>query len=96
MENKPIIEKDGYLYQIVRKVVKSYKPIRNKEGSIKYSDALQYLVRTLPQDHPSYNTILSLASYASCNNGLTQKQRDLANKFISWYEKLWENKDEQL
>lgn len=89
MENKTIIEKDGYKYRIVRKVVKTYKPIRNEQGALLYSDALQYLVRTLPQDHPSYSTILSLASYATTNNGLSVKQRELANKFIHWYENLW-------
>lgn len=89
MENKPIIDKNGYKYRIVRKVTKTYKPIRNEEGNIHYSDALQYLVRTLPQDHPSYTTILSLASYATSNNGLSKKQAELADKFISWYEKLW-------
>lgn len=89
MENKTIIEKDGYKYRLVRKVVMTYKPIRGKTGNIKYSDALQYLVRTLPQDHPSYKTILSLASFASSNDGLSVKQRELADKFINWYEKLW-------
>lgn len=89
MENKPIIKKGEYLYKLDRKVVKTYRPIRNDEGSIQYSDALQYLVRTLPQDHPSYATILSLASYATCNNGLSPKQQDLAKKFIHWYENLW-------
>lgn len=90
MENKPIIEHDGHLYQVVRKVIRTYKPIRNKEGQIKYADALQYLVRTLPQEHPSYSTILSLASYATSNNGLSIKQRQLADKFLAWYEKEWE------
>ena len=89
MENKTIIEKDGYKYRLVRKVVLTYKPIRGETGNIKYSDALQYLVRTLPQDHPSYKTILSLASYATSNDGLSVKQRELADKFINWYEKLW-------
>ena len=89
MENKTIIEKDGYKYVLVRKVTKTYKPIRNEQGNIKYSDALQYLARTLPQDHPSYTTILSLASYATSNDGLSVKQSELADKFISWYEKLW-------
>jgi len=89
MENKPIIQKDGYLYRPTRKVVLTNRPIRNSEGNIRYSDALQYLVRTLPQEHPSYNAILSLASYATNNNGLSPKQKDLADKFIHWYEKLW-------
>lgn len=89
MENKTIIEKDGYKYRLVRKVVLTYKPIRGETGNIKYSEALQYLVRTLPQDHPSYKTILSLASYATSNDGLSVKQRELADKFINWYEKLW-------
>ena len=89
MENKTIIEKDGYKYRLVRKVILTYKPIRGKDGNIKYSDALQYLARTLPQDHPSYKTILSLASYATSNDGLSVKQRELADKFINWYEKLW-------
>lgn len=89
MENKPIITKGKYIYKLERKVVKTYRPIRNNEGIIQYADALQYLVRTLPQDHPSYNTILSLASYATCNNGLSLKQEELAKKFISWYENLW-------
>lgn len=90
MENKPIIQKGSYLYKLERKVVKTYRPIRNKNGIIKYSDALQYLVRTIPQDHPSFNTILSLASYATSNNGLSEKQTELAKKFIQWYEKEWE------
>ena len=90
MENKTIVEKDGYKYRIVRKVTKTYKPIRNGEGVLRYTDALQYLVRTLPQDHPSYKTILRLASYATSNNGLSIKQSELADKFINWYAKLWE------
>lgn len=89
MENKTIFEKDGYMFQLTRKVTRTYRPIRNQCGKIRYSDALQYLVRTLPQDHPSYKTILSLASYATSNNGLSEKQRELADRFISWYEKLW-------
>lgn len=89
MEKKPIIEKDGYLYRPTKKLVLTNRPIRNSEGNIRYSDALQYLVRTLPQEYPSYNTILSLASYATSNNGLSPKQRDLADKFINWYEELW-------
>lgn len=89
MENKTIIEKDGYKYRLVRKVVKTYKPIRNEAGVITYKDALQYLARTIPQEHPSYSTILSLASYATSNDGLSVKQRELADKFIKWYEKLW-------
>lgn len=92
MENKTIFEKDGYKFQIVRKVTRTYKPIRNDSGEIRYSDALQYLVRTLPQDHPSYTAILSLASYATTNNGLSVKQRELADKFINWYERLWSEK----
>ena len=90
MENKTIIKKGEYLYKLERKVVKTYRPIRNSEGSIQYSDALQYLVRTLPQDHPSYKAILSLASFATNDSGLSVKQKELADKFINWYEKLWE------
>ena len=82
--------KNNQEYEIVKKVIKLYRPMRDKNGSIQYKPALLYLARTLQEEDPNYHTIFSLASFAMANH-LTKKQIKLADKFINWYEKLWEN-----
>lgn len=88
MEIKTIeLEKD-YPLQIVTKRVVSYKPIYNKNGERLLKDCLVYLCRVLPQNEPTLNILFGLASYSLKNGGLTNKQRELANKFIEyWTEK---------
>lgn len=86
MEKKTIFLEKGYPLEVVTKRVKSYKPIRNEEGSILYKDALKYLFRVLPPDEPSLDIILGLASFATANN-LSDKQAKLADKFIDYWQK---------
>ena len=86
MEKKTIVLEKGYPLEVVTKRVKSYKPIRNENGSILYKDALKYLFRVLPPDEPSLDVILGLASFATANN-LSDKQAKLADKFIDYWEK---------
>lgn len=86
MEKKTIVLEKGYPLEVVTKRVKSYKPIKNENGSILYKDALKYLFRVLPPDEPSLDVILGLASFATANN-LSDKQAKLADKFIDYWEK---------
>ena len=86
MEKKTIFLEKGYPLEVVTKRVKSYKPIRNEEGSILYKDALKYLFRVLPPDEPSLDIILGLGSFATANN-LSDKQAKLADKFIDYWQK---------
>lgn len=81
-----IKETPDFQYKLVKKLVKLKKPIRNKNGEMKFSDALKYLVVVLPQDDPSYDFILTLASFAVCDR-LSEKQAKKANKIIWFYEK---------
>ena len=81
-----VIEREGYPVLKVRKVIESYKPQRNQEGALRYRDALVYLARIISQDDPSFRIILSLASYSVYNQGLTKKQRELADRVIAFYE----------
>lgn len=70
----------------VEKRVKSKKPLRNEEGVLLYSDALKYILRVIPQDTPSYDFILTLASFAVCGR-LSEKQAKKADEIIYFYEK---------
>jgi len=85
MEVKTIELERGYPLQIVTKRIVSYKPVRNKDGDIRYKDALMYLCRVLPPNEPSLPVIFGLASF-SINNNLSEKQRKLADKFIYFWE----------
>ncbi|MBO7696277.1 MAG: hypothetical protein J6T10_26875 [Methanobrevibacter sp.] len=85
MEVKTIELEKGFPLQIVTKRIISYKPIRNKDGDIRYKDALTYLCRVLPPNEPSLPVIFGLASF-SINNNLSEKQRKLADKFIYFWE----------
>lgn len=75
-----------YPYKLVKKLVKLKKPIRNESGEMQYSDALKYLVVVLPQDTPSYDFILTLASFAVCGR-LSEKQMKKADEIIWFYER---------
>lgn len=79
------MEKDKYPKEVVQKRIKSFKPIRNEEGSMLYKDALQYLVRVIEQDNPVYPLILGLASFATANK-LSTKQAEKADEIIAYYE----------
>ena len=72
MEVKTIEIDKGFPLQVVKKVITCFKPIRNEKGGMQYKDLLQYLVKVLPQDDPSYSVVLSLASYST-------------TKFIKYY-----------
>lgn len=79
-------EKDEFPFEWIEKRIKSKKPIRNEKGSMLYSDALKYLIRVIPQDSPSFDFILTLASFASCKK-LSDKQAEKASEIIRFYEK---------
>ena len=88
MEIKTIEIDEGYPLQVVTKRVVSHKPIYNNKGERLLKDCLIYLCRVLPQNEPTLNVLFGLASYSLNNNGLTEKQAKLANKFIKfWTEK---------
>ena len=88
MEIKTIEIDEGYPLQVVIKRVISYKPIYNSEIKRLLKDCLIYLCRVLPQNEPTLSILFGLASYSLSNNGLTEKQAKLANKFIKfWTEK---------
>lgn len=80
------MEENVYPLIKVIKRVTSYKPIRNENGAMKYKDALQYLVRVIDQDEPSFPLILGLASFAT-QNKLSTKQAEKADEIIAYYEK---------
>lgn len=79
------MEEEKYPKERVIKRVTSFKPIRNKEGSMLYKDALQYLVRVIDQDEPAFGLILGLASFAT-QNKLSDKQAEKASDIIKFYE----------
>lgn len=79
------MEEEKYPKERVIKRVTSFKPIRNSEGSMRYKDALQYLVRVIEQDEPAFPLILGLASFAT-QNKLSDKQAEKADEIIAYYE----------
>ena len=79
------MEKELYPKERVIKRITSFKPIRNERGTVLYKDALQYLVRVIDQDEPSFPLILGLASF-STQNKLSQKQAEKADEIIAFYE----------
>lgn len=76
---------DKTIYQ--RRTIDVFKPIRNEAGEMGYDRALLYLARVFPINHPDLKIIFSLASY-SMSNGLSEKQRELADKIILYHEKI--------
>lgn len=71
-----------------RRTVDILKPLRDDKGEMEYADALAYLVKITPQHHPNFIILLRLASFATNPNGLSEKQRELADKFIWRHEEL--------
>ena len=82
MEDGNIIIDGDYEYERVKKTVELYKPIGDRQ---KYVDILIYLVQALDRYTPGYRFILSMASYALQNNGLTKKQRRAIDEWINDY-----------
>lgn len=77
---------EEYPFEWVLKRVKSKKPQRNKNGSMRYKDALQFLTRVMEQDNPLFEYTLTLASFAT-QNRLSEKQAIEADKIIYFFRK---------
>lgn len=57
-----------------------------KEGGFLYAEVLPYLACIYYKKIPNYKIIFGLASYAMTRNGLTEKQRKIADDFILFAE----------
>lgn len=69
-----------------KKAIELEIPVRDKKGVFLYSDVLPYLACIYYKKIPNYKIIFGLASYAMTKNGLTEKQRKIADDFISFAE----------
>lgn len=85
MEVKTIEIEEGYPLQVVTKRIASYRPLFNKQHKRRVKDCLVYLCRVLPPNEPSLNILFGLASFSIANK-LSDKQYDLAIKFIRYWE----------
>lgn len=79
-------------FEIITKKIVSLKPVRDEniqKGKLKYIDILKYLIRIMPQEDSSYETIISLTSYLiNSENKINDKQAKLITHFIKyWQEK---------
>lgn len=61
-------------------------PERNNKGVFLYSNVLPYLACVYYKKIPTYKILFGLASYAMTKNGLTEKQRKIADDFIDFAE----------
>ena len=68
------------------KAIELQIPERTEEGDFFYSDVLPYLACVYYKKIPSYKILFGLASYAMTKNGLTPKQRKIADDFIDFAE----------
>lgn len=69
-----------------KKAIELEVPTRKKEGGFLYAEVLPYLACIYYKKIPNYKIIFGLASYAMTRNGLTEKQRKIADDFILFAE----------
>lgn len=91
-KNNDDIYINGYKFKKEFKTVASLKPQRDNninDGLLRYVDCLKYLIRVIPQDDSSFDTLISLTSYLINNEYPSgERQRDLIIHFLDyWKEK---------
>lgn len=72
-------------YEYSLRTVEVLKPIRDENGMAKYVDIFRYLLKLIPQQDRDFDLIAGLLSYASNNNGLTDKQVKYADRILDYW-----------
>jgi hypothetical protein len=84
---------NGYKFQKVYNTTLSFKPVRCDEindGRVLLIDCLKYLIRVIPQNDSSFETLVSLTSFLINNNNCaaSKKQDDLIRHFLDYWKSM--------
>lgn len=80
-----IVEIGGTKFEKTQRTIDVLKPIRDEKGIAFYTDIFRYLLKLMPQEDRDFDIVAGLLSYASNNNGLTDKQVKLAERILDYW-----------